>query len=166
MLADFRAWLQEAANTGAGQFSPSPLGEEGMGVRGTPAPPDLHTLLGQMAALRHEVNLQTKATRAQQEQNTEALGELRRALDTLTKPAAPAAEDDALRGVLKVLIDIADAAWRVANSRGRTAIDAVAGGGGAPRPSFSTISVAPALSATAEPARSRPCSTVSSPAIR
>jgi molecular chaperone GrpE len=41
---------------------------------------DLHTLLGQFAALRHEVNLQTKAVRSQQEQNAQTLAALQAAL--------------------------------------------------------------------------------------
>ena len=58
---------------------------------------DLFTLVGQFTALRHEVNLQTKAARAA----VEAIGEGRR---------GPAADPDALaRPLVKALIDIADA---------------------------------------------------------
>lgn len=134
VLADFRAWLQDAAASGA----------ESPGAKGTPSDlPDLHTLLGQMTALRHEVNLQTKATRAQQEQNAEALSELRRALDQFDRPAAPnpAPEDDALRGVLKVLIDIADSLIlaRREFTRGRTALDAAVRAAAAPPPPASWL---------------------------
>jgi molecular chaperone GrpE len=126
VLADFRIWLQEAA---AGPLASPP-----------PTPtPDLHTLLGQMIALRQEVNLQTKAARAQQEQNTETLRELTRALDSLTEPAAtsePVPADDALRGMLKVLVDIADALTlaRREFTRGRAAFDAALQALAAPPP--------------------------------
>ena len=60
VLADFRRWLEDR-----------PAGEAAPPAR--PEPPDLHTLLGQMIAVRQEVNLQTKAVRAQQELNTESL---------------------------------------------------------------------------------------------
>lgn len=117
VLADFRSWLQDAAVTGS---LPSPPEST--------EPPDLHSLLGQMIALRHEVNLQTKAARAQQEQNADTLRELSRAVDTLSKPAAAdsSASDEAQRGVLKVLIDIADALnlARREFGRGRSAVDA------------------------------------------
>src|SRR5688572_24969382 len=76
VLADFRAWLQQAATAG-----PAPPAPEG---------PDLHALLGQFVALRHEVNLQTRATRAQQEQNAEALRQLGQALDVLRQARAAA----------------------------------------------------------------------------
>ena len=58
---------------------------------------DLFTLVGQFAALRHEVNLQTKAARAA----VEAVGDTRK---------GPAADLDALaKPLVKALIDIADA---------------------------------------------------------
>ena len=57
VLADFRDWLHQlAAQPAAAPGPPGPPAE----------PIDLHTLLGQFIALRHEVNLQTKASRAQQ----------------------------------------------------------------------------------------------------
>jgi molecular chaperone GrpE len=132
VLADFRNWLQDAAATGS---LPPPLE--------SPEPPDLHTLLGQMIALRHEVNLQTKATRGQQEQNADTLRELSRAIDTLSKPAAPAADsssDDAQRGVLKILIDIADALnlARREFARGHGALDVALQGLVTPSPPASS----------------------------
>ena len=52
---------------------------------------DLYTLVGQFTALRQEVNLQTRAVRAQQEQNAETLRQLAEAVDYLTQaPAATA----------------------------------------------------------------------------
>src|SRR4051812_2227022 len=71
LLADFRRWLEQAAAPDADGVAPSAV------VPPTAAEPiDLHTLLGQFIAVRHEVNLQTKAARAQQEQSAEALRQL------------------------------------------------------------------------------------------
>jgi molecular chaperone GrpE len=72
---------------------------------------DLHTLLGQFIALRHEVNLQTKAVRAQQEQNAQTLSALERSLENSqqARPSVPSNEDDATRTYLKTLIDLHDA---------------------------------------------------------
>lgn len=61
---------------------------------------DLHTLVAQFAALRHEVNLQTRASRAAVEQTAEAIQLLR-------QPKADPGE--AVRPLVKALIDIADA---------------------------------------------------------
>jgi molecular chaperone GrpE len=77
-------------------------------------PLDLHTLLSQFVALRHEVNLQTKASRVQQEQNAEALKELGQALELLGRQqeARPSTDgqdrDEQLRPLLKTLIDLHD----------------------------------------------------------
>src|SRR5205823_5176890 len=90
VLADFRAFLEELADD-AGD-PPAPAAE----------PVDLYTLVAQFTALRHEVNLQTKAARAATEQTAEALKLL-----AAPKPAADA--DEAVRPLLKALIDIADA---------------------------------------------------------
>src|SRR5712691_7277232 len=75
LLADFRAWLMQAANAEL----PEPADEAA-------EPIDLAALLGQFVALRHEVNLQTRSSRAQQEQNTETLGQLSEALELLQHP--------------------------------------------------------------------------------
>lgn len=66
VLADFRAWLEEATRPA--------------GVLPAPASPpvDVATILGHFVALRQEVNLQTRAVRAQQEQNAEVLARLAR----------------------------------------------------------------------------------------
>jgi molecular chaperone GrpE len=103
VLADFRRWLQQAA---VPVSAPSPAEVE---------PLDLHTLLAQFVALRHEVNLQTKATRAQQEQNTNTLQQLSQALETLRQTqvrdqqAQQQTEDEAIRPLLRVLVDARDA---------------------------------------------------------
>jgi molecular chaperone GrpE len=101
ILADFHAWLTAEAQRLPAEATP-PAGQ----------PLDLHTLLGQFIALRHEVNLQTKATRAQQEQNAETVRQLGAALEALAErpggiPAA--ADEDAARALLKTLLDIHDA---------------------------------------------------------
>ncbi len=101
LLADFRSWLEQTA--------PPPPPE--------PAGPtvDLHTLLGQFVALRHEVNLQTKANRIQQEQSAEALRQLGAALDELERrdeaaeQARQQAGDEQTRPLLKALVDVYDA---------------------------------------------------------
>src|SRR5262245_8458685 len=101
VLADFRAWLREVAAPGA-------------------APPDadavdLHTLLAQFTALRHEVHLQTRASRAQQEQGAEALRQLGEAFGALQQSQLGArlgedqARDEALRPLLNALVDVSDA---------------------------------------------------------
>jgi molecular chaperone GrpE len=89
IVADFRTWLTDLAKP------PVPL---------FPAPEltaDLFGLIGQFTALRHEVNMQTRAARAAVEQNADLLKELKLA-------AAPEAGAQ-LRTLAKALIDIADA---------------------------------------------------------
>ena len=61
VLADFRGWL-EGLTEGRGDEPP-----------GSSEQVDLFTLAAQFTALRHEVNLQTKAARAATEQTAEAL---------------------------------------------------------------------------------------------
>src|ERR1700722_17975246 len=99
IVADFQAWLTALA--ASSEESPSDVD----------AGPDLFTLLEQLTALRHEVNLQTRATRAQQEQNAATIGQLTRALDSLQQAQAGAAQDrdDGLRPLLKTLIELYDA---------------------------------------------------------
>jgi molecular chaperone GrpE len=122
-LDDFRAWLTAALSNpsslpslkrGEGESStPSPLVGEGGG--GGTDTIDLHTLLGQFIAVRQEVNLQTRAVRAQQEQNAETLRQLMTALDALRQSQAKGEEtqqqaiDEAIRPLLKTLIDLYDA---------------------------------------------------------
>src|SRR5438045_201465 len=82
VLADFRGWLTDLA---AGRVA-APPPEPGAGAGAV----DLATLAGQFTALRHEVNLQTRAVRAQQEQNAETLRRLAQAVDALTEPPSSA----------------------------------------------------------------------------
>ncbi len=96
VLADFQTWLRDLASAPpSAEAAPSPA-------------VDLHTLLGGFVALRHEVNLQTRATRAQQEQNAEALRLLGEALEALRRSPQPA-QEEATRPLLKTLIDLYDA---------------------------------------------------------
>lgn len=90
MLADFRGWLAEL------QSPPPPMGQA------LPTQVDLASVVAQVTALRHEVNLQTKASRAAVEQTAEALK-----LAAAPKPVADS--DEAVRPLVKALIDIADA---------------------------------------------------------
>lgn len=92
VLADFRGWLLEMADGRCGQ-SPPPA---------EPPEVDLAAVVAQVAALRHEVNLQTKASRTAVDQTAEALK-----LAANPKPGAD--PDEAVRPLVKALIDIADA---------------------------------------------------------
>jgi molecular chaperone GrpE len=120
VLTDFRSWLQQLPAPDLAVGTAVPAVAHGTAVTAVPTADteeavDLHTLLGQFIALRHEVNLQTRAVRTQQEQNTETLRQLTRALDDLERAneaaeqASGQARDEQLRPLLKVLVDVADA---------------------------------------------------------
>jgi molecular chaperone GrpE len=98
VLADFRDWLGAVVSGETDGAGPPP----GEGV-------DLHMLLGQFLALRHEVNLQTRAVRSQQEQNGETLRQLSQALAALRQAPTETAPDDRVRSLLKTLVDLYDA---------------------------------------------------------
>src|SRR5262249_5025864 len=106
LLADFRRWLEQSVAAPVDGTAPAVPPAE---------PVDLHTLLGQFLAVRHEVNLQTKAVRAQQELNTETLRELSAAPGSLVKPARAAtpahrqAIEGQVRPRLKALFALQDA---------------------------------------------------------
>jgi hypothetical protein len=100
VLAEFRSWLSQtltASLTGPDEPAAEPV--------------DLASLAGQFVALRHEVNLQTKATRQQQEQNAETLRQLSAALEMARAAStrSPSSEEEQLRPILKTLVDVADA---------------------------------------------------------
>src|SRR5262249_18500324 len=103
ILAEFRAWLSESAQTAA---APATQPTEAV---------DLHTLVAQFTALRHEVNLQTKAVRTQQEQTAETLqkyADLFQSLESASEQVAEAQEQEhaeALKPLLKAMIESADA---------------------------------------------------------
>jgi molecular chaperone GrpE len=119
VLADFRLWLRQLRATGAASPEVAPPVASAAASTDLPVPEpveslDLHTLLSQFVALRHEVNLQTRAARAQQEQGAEALRQLSAALESLTQSQVvvrSAQEQDAAeqaRPLLKVLVDVYD----------------------------------------------------------
>lgn len=97
ILADFRAWL----------------GNPPSEARASPAEAvDLHTLVAQFTALRHEVNLQTRAVRQQQEQNAETLRQFGDGLRLLEERARQEPVDDEgerVASLLNALVDAADA---------------------------------------------------------
>ncbi len=103
MLEDFRGWLTAAASAAPADEPPA-----GPGV-------DLSTLVGQFTALRQEVNLQTRAVRAQQELNAETLRQLAGAVEAAREAPAAApvwresSADEGLRPLLKTLVDLYDA---------------------------------------------------------
>jgi molecular chaperone GrpE len=101
VLQDFRAWLQEAIQR-------QPAEEAGDADE---AGFSWQTLVAEFTALRHEVNLQTRAARAQTEQNAEAVKQFDEALAALdaARHADAGQADEALRPLLKTLIDIYDA---------------------------------------------------------
>ena len=100
ILGDFRAWLENGVLS---------RGEGTAATTSLPATPgiDLFTLVGQFTALRHEVNLQTKATRTAMEQNAEMLRRLE--AEEKAPPELEDVSDDTLRPVVKAFVDIADA---------------------------------------------------------
>ena len=102
ILADFRAWLLEARDAPSAAVAPSET---------VPQPPslDVATVLQHFIALRQEVNLQTKATRAQQEQSVLTMGLLQEAMVALEKQTNQGEPDEGLRPLLKTLIDVHDA---------------------------------------------------------
>jgi molecular chaperone GrpE len=91
VLADFRAWLGELTEL------PTPAAE--------PPAVDLHTLVAQFTGLRHEVNLQTKATRTSLEQTGEVLQQLGEAVEELRERPG---EDEEVTPLLKALVDAYD----------------------------------------------------------
>jgi molecular chaperone GrpE len=113
LLADFHHWLTALAALPAPPPGPEP-----------PPAPDLHALLGQLTALRHEVNLQTRAARAQQEQTGEALRVLGDALEELRDTAASVSQGadgpEQLRPLLNTLADLYDALAQAGREIGRT----------------------------------------------
>ena len=105
LLADFRAWLQ----------SPLSVGERADGADADGPKFDVATVLQQFIALRQEVNLQTRASRGQLEQNAQTIVMLQESLGTLQRQqhqfedADHAAQDELVRPLLKTLIDAHDA---------------------------------------------------------
>ena len=94
VLADFRAWLESVA------AAPPPAAEP------DDNPVDLATLVAALTALRHEVNLQTKAARAQTDQLAQALESGRLA------PGDTPSQETGTRQLVEALIDAHDAIER------------------------------------------------------
>jgi len=106
ILADFRAWLQDAPKSSALNDATDEI--------------DLYTLVAQFTALRHEVNLQTRTARAQLELNTQALEQLRllkREEPGCTEPEL-SSESDA-RPFIQSLIEAADVQLLAVRELGR-----------------------------------------------
>lgn len=98
ILADFRAWLNRIPSAPP----PAPADET----------VDLATLVRHFTALRQEVNLQTRASRSQLEQNAQSLETLGKAVEHLRDAAAAAPEPDTAeieRPLLKSLVEARDA---------------------------------------------------------
>lgn len=76
---------------------------------------DLATLVNHYLGLRQEVNLQTRAVRAQQEQSAAALAQLQQAVELLSRGQARAEQadrdgrDEKLRPLVQSLVDLHDA---------------------------------------------------------
>ena len=109
ILADFRAWLVEAADADASSHADVPELEAG-GF-------DVASVLQHFIALRQEINLQTRASRGQLEQNSQTIALLQESLGTLQQQQAKREEsggadpDEILRPLLKTLIDAHDSLW-------------------------------------------------------
>jgi molecular chaperone GrpE len=100
ILADFGDWLAQAREL------PEPAAVPSF---------DLATLVQQFTALRQEVNLQTRASRAQLEQNSTAVDLLRQSLESIQQQQARLQEaeqteqNERVRPLVKTLIDAHDA---------------------------------------------------------
>jgi molecular chaperone GrpE len=96
ILADFRTWLAEAKQIPAAEPTPDLA---------------VATIVQHFIALRQEVNLQTKSSRAQLEQNAQTIAMLQQALEALPneQPSDNNPQDELLRPLLKTLIDAHDA---------------------------------------------------------
>lgn len=97
LLSDFRDWLSglndSASINGGLESGQSPI-------------PDIFSLVAQFTALRHEVNMQTRAVRSAVEQNAEILNRFQDA-DEAPQQEPESGED--LRPVAKAIVDISDA---------------------------------------------------------
>lgn len=128
VLAEFRQWLAQAPESAA----PGDLPRE---------PVDLYTLVAQFTALRQEVNLQTRAVRAQQEQSAAALEQLEAAMRQLETPPT----DASVELLLKAMIETADVQILAARELQRVveavkvALDAESAAAAAEKPKLSLL---------------------------
>ena len=111
-LADFRRWFQAAVAANG----------EALPVQEAPAGVDLATLLGHYVALRQEVNLQTRAVRAQQEQTAETVRYLGQSVEALSRPRPSVDSDDKQRPLLMTLIELYDALSLAGRETARTEV--------------------------------------------
>jgi molecular chaperone GrpE len=89
VLAEFRVWLEQLTDAP----DPEPASDD--------PPIDLATLAGMFTALRHDVNLQTKAARTQAEQSAQALALLHDTIDRLGTPAPVQDGDSSLMSLVE-----------------------------------------------------------------
>jgi molecular chaperone GrpE len=119
-LDDLGGWLDGLTETPA---AADPVRPPGDGL-------DLYTLLAQFTSLRHEINLQTRAARTQQEQTTESLRQAALALEALRatqaaqQQAQQGAADNLLRPLLQTFVELYDAVARTGRELQR-ALDVV-----------------------------------------
>jgi molecular chaperone GrpE len=103
ILQDFRSWLEQAAQCASN------------GEARAAAEPDFswQTLVAEFTALRQEVNLQTRASRAQLEQNAVMLQQLEEQTQALeeaqTTVGVHEPGDEVLRPLLKTFVEVYDA---------------------------------------------------------
>jgi molecular chaperone GrpE len=101
-LNEFREWLRQAAPADTVHAAASPE-EDAI---------DLSALLREFVSLKHEVNLQTRASRSQLELNSETLEQLSSVLarvEQQQKQSATSGNEERLRPLLKTLVDVYDA---------------------------------------------------------
>lgn len=107
ILGEFRTWLEQMAVPAEEPAAAREAGHEGR--------IDLHTLLAEFTALRHDINLQTRSSRKQQEHNEATLQQLSQALVTLQRQhealeeQAQLASEETIRPLLKTLVGVHDA---------------------------------------------------------
>jgi molecular chaperone GrpE len=108
ILQDFRTWLERAAQ----QSAPS-TPDVGGGKESAQSAFSWQMLAAEFTALRQEVNLQTRASRAQLEHNAGALQQLENAAQALEEARSETDREDKsdgiLRPLLKTLVDVYDA---------------------------------------------------------
>ncbi len=104
ILTDFRSYLE-------GLLTPPPAPDT------TPPAFDVSTVVAQFTALRHDVNLQTKATRAATEQATE----LAKQAAVAPKPVAHDASAPLVKGLIEIADALATAHRQIESARGGAA---------------------------------------------
>ena len=88
-----------------------------MPEKGEREPFDLNALIGQFTALRHEVNLQTKAARTSLEQNSQTLAQLQEVVESREEAEEPGVDKGMLKGLLDVYDNLSLALKQIAKHR-------------------------------------------------